>query len=258
MISETSLISFSIKIKKEIEKKIPSLSRKLDYKSKKDSIIDPVTKMDIEMEKLIRSIIRKKYKNHNIIGEELKNENLNSDYTWVIDPIDGTKNLILNLPTWSNLIGLYYKKNCIFSFANFPVLKKTFIGTINSSFLFYGKRRKKIITNKNANIDNMKLAINTIHPLRFKKVNKFILNYKGFFRTTASDAYNFCSIAEGNLDALIESGLKSVDILPIIKIVESAGAIITNWNGEKKFDDGKVIVASNKKIHQFILNKIKN
>ena len=258
MISETSLISFSIKIKKEIEKKIPSLSRKLDYKSKKDSIIDPVTKMDIEMEKLIRSIIRKKYKNHNIIGEELKNENLNSDYTWVIDPIDGTKNLILNLPTWSNLIGLYYKKNCIFSFANFHVLKKTFIGTINSSFLFYGKRRKKIITNKNANIDNMKLAINTIHPLRFKKVDKFILNYKGFFRTTASDAYNFCSIAEGNLDALIESGLKSVDILPIIKIVESAGAIITNWNGEKKFDDGKVIVASNKKIHQFILNKIKN
>ena len=258
MISETSLISFSIKIKKDIEKKIPSLSRKLDYKSKKDSIIDPVTKMDIEMEKLIRSIIRKKYKNHNIIGEELKNENLNSDYTWVIDPIDGTKNLILNLPTWSNLIGLYYKKNCIFSFANFPVLKKTFIGTINSSFLFYGKRRKKIITNKNANIDNMKLAINTIHPLRFKKVDKFILNYKGFFRTTASDAYNFCSIAEGNLDALIESGLKSVDILPIIKIVESAGAIITNWNGEKKFDDGKVIVASNKKIHQFILNKIKN
>ena len=258
MISETSLISFSIKIKKEIEKKIPSLSKKLDYKSKKNSIIDPVTKMDIEMEKLIRSIIKKKYKNHNIIGEELKNENLNSDYTWVIDPIDGTKNLILNLPTWSNLIGLYYKKNCIFSFANFPVLKKTFIGTINSSFLFYGKRRKKIITNKNANIGNMKLAINTIHPLRFKKVDKFILNYKGFFRTTASDAYNFCSIAEGNLDALIESGLKSVDILPIIKIVESAGAIITNWNGEKKFDDGKVIVASNKKIHQFILNKIKN
>ena len=141
MISETSLISFSIKIKKEIEKKIPSLSRKLDYKSKKDSIIDPVTKMDIEMEKLIRSIIRKKYKNHNIIGEELKNENLNSDYTWVIDPIDGTKNLILNLPTWSNLIGLYYKKNCIFSFANFPVLKKTFIGTINSSFLWQKKKK---------------------------------------------------------------------------------------------------------------------
>ena len=104
----------------------------------------------------------------------------------------------------------------------------------------------------------MKLAINTIHPLQFKKVNKFILNYKGFFRTTASDAYNFCSIAEGNLDALIESGLKSVDILPLIKIVESSGAIITNWEGEKNFKDGKIIIASNKKIHKYILDKIKD
>ena len=258
MISETSLISFGIKIRKEIEKKIPSLSKKLNYISKKKSLIDPVTKMDIEMEKLIRDIIKKNFKNHNIIGEELKNENFNSDYTWVIDPIDGTKNLILNLPTWSNLIGLYHKKDCIFSFANFPVLKKTFIGTTNASFLFNGTKRKKIKTNKNANIRNMKLALNTIHPLRFRKVDQFILNYKGFFRTTASDAYNFCSIAEGNLDALIESGLKSVDILPIIKIVESSGAIITNWKGEKHFDDGKVIVASNKKIHKFILSKIKN
>ena len=104
----------------------------------------------------------------------------------------------------------------------------------------------------------MKLALNTIHPLRFKKVDQFILNYKGFFKITASDAYNFCSIAEGNLDALIESGLKKIDIFPIIKIVESSGAIITNWKGEKKFDEGKVIVASNKKIHKFILSKIKN
>ena len=101
----------------------------------------------------------------------------------------------------------------------------------------------------------MKLALNTIHPLKFKKINQFILNYKGFFRTTASDAYNFCSIAEGNLDALIESGLKNVDILPIIKIVEASGAIITNWKGEKKFDEGKVVVASNDKIHRYLLKK---
>ena len=195
MISESIFISFSSKLKKEIEKKIPSLSRKLTYKSKKNSLIDPVTQVDIDLEKLIRNIIKKNFKDHNIIGEELKDENLNSDYTWVIDPIDGTKNLILNLPTWSNLVGLYYKNNCIFSFANFPVLKKTFIGTINTSYLINNRNKKKIKTNKSANIKNMKLALNTIHPLRFKKIDQFILNYRGFFRTTASDAYNFCSIA---------------------------------------------------------------
>ena len=123
MISETFLISFSIKLKKEIENKIPLLSKKLNFKSKKKLLIDPVTKMDIEMEKIIRTFINKNFSKHNIIGEELKNQNFNSNYTWVVDPIDGTKNLILNLPTWSNLIGLYYKKDCIFSFANFPCSK---------------------------------------------------------------------------------------------------------------------------------------
>ena len=110
------------------------------------------------MEKIIRTFIIKNFSKHNIIGEELKNQNFNSNYTWVVDPIDGTKNLILNLPTWSNLIGLYYKKDCIFSFANFPVLKKTFIGTLNSSFLYNGKKKKKIQTNKNSKISDMKLA----------------------------------------------------------------------------------------------------
>ena len=75
----------------------------------------------------INSKFYKKFQEHNI-GEELKNENFNSNYTWVIDPIDGTKNLILNLPTWSNLIGLYYKKECIFSYANFPILKRLSLG----------------------------------------------------------------------------------------------------------------------------------
>ena len=55
-------------------------------------MIDPVTKMDIEMEKIIRTFINKNFSKHNIIGEELKNQNFNSNYTWVVDPIDGTKN----------------------------------------------------------------------------------------------------------------------------------------------------------------------
>ena len=157
MISETSLISFSIKLRREIEKKIPSLSKKLNYISKKKSLIDPVTKMDIEMEKLIRDIIRKNFKNHNIIGEELKNENFNSDYTWVIDPIDGTKNLILNLPTWSNLIGLYHKKDCIFSFANFPVLKKTFITLlIMNNLVLVGQKKLIQIKEKDFKVSSMK------------------------------------------------------------------------------------------------------
>ena len=128
MLSEKKLISFSNKLISAISKKTFSNLKSIKFKTKKDFQIDPVTKIDLDMEKLIRKLIKLNFENHNIIGEELEDEIKNSHYTWIIDPIDGTKNLILNLPMWSNLVGLYYKKNCIFSFANFPVLKKTYIG----------------------------------------------------------------------------------------------------------------------------------
>ena len=69
--------------------------------------------------------------------------------------------------------------------------------------------------------------------------------------------YNFCSIASGKYDVLIESGLKIVDIMPILGIVENAGAIITDWRGGRNFNDGKVLVTTNKKIHSYFLKYLK-
>lgn len=256
MILDKELLSFSKKLINSLSYKIIKNLNTIKFKTKKDFQIDPVTKFDIKIEKLIRKIIKTNFKKHNITGEELEDENNNSDYTWIIDPIDGTKSMILNLPTWSNLLGLYYKKNCIYSFANFPLLKKTFIGLSNKTILIKKNKIKKIKSNQRANSKNMKLAINTLHSLRDPKIKKYILNFKGFFKVTGSDAYNFCSVAEGRLDALIESGLKQVDILPIIKIIDSSDAIISNWKGNRDFKDGKVLVSANKSIHKFLLKKI--
>lgn len=255
MITEQKLLKFVKKIIPIINKKAAS-NNLLKFKSKKDFQIDPVTKFDVAMEKIIRGLIKSEFRNCNIIGEELRNENNNSDFTWVIDPIDGTKSLILNLPNWSNLIGLYFKEKCIFSFANFPILKKTYVGIGNQTLLITKKKTFQIKSDKKITTKNMKLAINTLHSLRDRSVKNFILNFKGFFKVTGSDAYNFCSIAEGKLDALIESGLKQVDILPIIKIVENSGAIITNWKGLKDFKEGRVLVSSNNIIHKYLIKKI--
>ena len=81
--------------------------------------------------------------------------------------------------------------------------------------------------------------------------------HKGIFRITNANAYNFCLLAEGKIDVIIESGLKKVDILPLIAIIENSGAIITDWNGKKDFSSGKVLVSSNIKIHKKLLKVIK-
>ena len=78
---------------------------------------------------------------------------------WVIKLIDDRKNLILNLPMWSNLIGLYYKKKCIFSFANFPMLKKTYVGLQKITYLKEGKKVTQLKSNQKITPKNIE-----IHP----------------------------------------------------------------------------------------------
>ena len=86
-------------------------SLKPKFKSKSKSKIDPVTSLDKIIEKSVVKIIEKNFPNHSIIGEELDQKLGKSEYKWIIDPLDGTKNYILGIPTWSNLVGLQKKIN---------------------------------------------------------------------------------------------------------------------------------------------------
>ena len=98
---------------------------------------DPVTTSDRAFEKFIRSKINKKFSDHQIIGEEYGHQISKSDFTWVIDPIDGTRSFVIGNPTWSNLISLNYKGKPIVGLANFPVLKKYYLNfSDNVSYVF--------------------------------------------------------------------------------------------------------------------------
>ena len=120
---------------------------------------DPVTTADKAFEKFIRKEILKKFPNHQVRGEEFGQKKTNSDFTWIIDPIDGTRSFVIGNPTWSNLISLNYKDNPVVGLANFPVLKKYYLNTSNKlAFIVEGKKRKKIKVNKKVLFSNIKVA----------------------------------------------------------------------------------------------------
>ena len=105
---------------------------------------DPVTTSDKAFEKFIRLKIKKKFPDHQVIGEEFGHKKSKSDFTWVIDPIDGTRSFVIGNPTWSNLISLNYKGYPILGLANFPVLKKYYLNYSDKIAYVYdnGKRKK--------------------------------------------------------------------------------------------------------------------
>ena len=118
---------------------------KLNNKSNKKNGFDPVTNIDKAIEIFLRKEITKKFPKDGIVGEEFKAKKSKSGFTWIIDPIDGTRSFVIGSPTWSNLISINYKKVPILGLVNFPMLKKYYItGINNNSYLVENNKFKKL------------------------------------------------------------------------------------------------------------------
>ena len=218
---------------------------------------DPVTTSDKAFEKFIRSKIKNKFPDHQIIGEEFGHKKSSSDFIWVIDPIDGTRSFVIGNPTWSNLISLNYKGKPLVGLANFPVLKKYYINYSNKvAYVVENKKRKKLTVNKNASFSNVKVsaAFHGWLPLNKQKKIPKVLKLMQF---PCTDALSYSHLAEGKVDVVIQCSNKIWDIHPLIPIIKASGGIITTWDNKDPVNAGNILVSSNKKIHNKFLKLLK-
>ena len=238
-------------------KKKSKLRIKVNNKSKSNKDFDPVTNFDKDFEKFIRSIIHKKFPKDSIVGEEFEDRHSANDYKWSIDPIDGTRAFVIGAPTWSNLIGLSFKEISLLGLANFPELNKYYINNENKSYVF--KEGKKFIlkSSNNINLKTAKIIGNFHGTLSYEKQKKIIKKFGWSFRLAGFDALNYCLLAEGKVDVVIEANLKPYDILPLIPIIKNSGAIVSNWKNESAENGGNILATSNKKLHNKILKLLK-
>jgi histidinol phosphatase-like enzyme (inositol monophosphatase family) len=235
-------------------------SLRVNNKSKNKKIYDPVTNLDKAFEKFIRNNIIRQFPRDAILGEELLEKYSDNDYKWYVDPIDGTKAFMVGAPTWSNLIGLTHKDQPVLGLANFPALNKFYLNDQKKSYLISNK--KTILkTSKETNLKKSKV-IGHLHEILFlKKHNKKIkkvMSSVSYFGAATFDALNFCLLAEGKIEAVIETNLKPFDIVPLIPIIEKAGGVVSNWNSMSPIKGGNILATSNKKLHYKILKILKS
>ena len=93
----------------------------------------PVTKADKESEHCIRNAIEKEFPGHGIIGEEHGSDNEGAEYTWVIDPIDGTRSFIAGTPLFGTLIALLKNGRPTHGAIHFPIMENLLIGDGSSN-----------------------------------------------------------------------------------------------------------------------------
>lgn len=214
---------------------------------------DPVTKADKLSEKAIRELIKRTYPDHAILGEELgPGGNDGSPYTWVIDPIDGTRAYICGIPTWGTLVALNDGMRPIIGLLDQPYLKERYIGTPNASFLNGVRIRCRPCT------DLSEATISTTDPTQFFACNE---DLQAFMRIAAKarlvrngyDCYAYAMVAAGFMDVVIESGLEPYDIQALIPIIEGAGGVVTNWTGGSADQGGQVVASATPALHEQVL-----
>ncbi len=230
--------------------------KKIDIENKDDE--SPVTIADKETEKVIRDKIRNTYTNHGILGEEYENENLDSEFIWVIDPIDGTRSYIAGHKDFGNLIALLHNNKPIIGIINCPAHNERWIGVKNNKTTCNGK---EVSTSGINDIKNAYLFTSGVYfyePI-FRKGFESIKQKTKYFRL-GGDCYMYGMLSSGLIDIVIEDTLKAHDYMALINVVEGAGGKITDKYG-KPIDlqsDGSLVATSSNILHDEIIKIINN
>ena len=219
--------------------------------------LSPVTLADQEIEEFIRARINEIYPEHNIVGEEFKDHRASSQYTWYIDPIDGTRSFVAGKHDFGTLIALVINDELIGGVIDCPALGERW-----TSFNANETKVNQKITKCKA-VDDLKdavMATTSSHEFGMKKWRAYqSLEQSVKVTTTGSDCYNYGLLASGYIDIVAERLTAPHDYLPLIKVVEGAGGIMTDWEGKKlDFNQSNVYVlaSASKKIHEMALKKL--
>lgn len=199
-----------------------------------------------------------------IISEENRNEKLRSDYVWVVDPIDGTDNLIKGYDEFCISIGLLKDLIPVYGIVYAPVKKLLFHGeTGKNSFLINHGVNKKISVSSGSELNECNVVIS--HKYKSDSRSKIIKNICSNVSYTGSASLRLCNIASGINDVNINLGhpLRIWDICASYAIVAGAGGIITDFNGRDFFKDKVSLnriygnfICTNKILHQPLLERI--
>ncbi len=219
------------------------------------AIFDPVTEADRAAEAVIRGKIKATFPDHGILGEEFGSEKMDAEHVWVIDPIDGTRSFICGLPLWGTLIGLLKHGNPVYGLMHQPYTDELFFGDGRKATLRRGSTVRPISVRACEDLASAYLM--TTSPFLFEADE--ITQYQKIERQVklaryGADCYAYLMLALGQIDLVIESGLKPFDILPLIPIIEGAGGVVTDWTGAPVRGGGSVIAAGDKRVHAAALH----
>ena len=205
---------------------------------------DPVTEADRAAERALRQAIETAFPEHGIWGEEYGPVREGAAVQWSIDPVDGTRALVCGLSSWAVLVGLIVDGEHVAGMIDLPALDETLLA-------IDGVTTRNGVTVRTSGCSRLAEArLSTTDPYLFADPAPFE-RVRSAARLTryGLDALAYARVATGDLDLVIESGLKPHDYDALVAVVRGAGGVIGNWAGGGNLSGGDVVAAASRTLY---------
>jgi myo-inositol-1(or 4)-monophosphatase len=219
-------------------------------------VADLVTETDLKIEEFLKKYFYKQLPDYKFVGEETSLDLSFKEKCLIVDPIDGTTNFVHRFPFVGISVGVYENLNPVAATVFNPIMDELYYAEVGKGAFLNGSR---IFVSTQSKIENSLLA--TGFPYGFveknkkdilAKLEKILSNSRGVRRAGAA-SLDLCYVARGVFDGYYEGGLKPWDVAAGVLIVSEAGGKISNMNGGNFSFEDEYIVASNKIIHNELI-----
>lgn len=251
--TDITFIDFAEYMADEAGEKIRALFRQnFAMEEKFDS--SPVTEADKQAEEVMRKLIQNNFPDHGVFGEEFENKNLDAEYVWYLDPIDGTKSFIAGRPIFGTLIALAKNGQPVLGVIDQPINRERWVGALGANGKTKFRSKDGFHDAQTSGCKNLGDAVfATTSPFLFDAADISKVETVGEsakFSIYGGDCYNYAQIASGAVDLVIESGLKPFDYMALVNVVESAGGAVADWQGNQLSanSSGKIVAAASREL----------
>ena len=205
----------------------PAASHRPETRMKADRSF--VTSLDEQIEARLRELIRGRYPDHGILGEEAGAQALDAEAVWILDPIDGTAPFVAGLPVFGTLIALAWQGVPVLGVMHLPMTNQRYVGVAGRTSTLNGRAIRT-----RACADLSEAILTTSNPDFLGPSERPALD--ALRRPTAWRIYGGCCmsyglLAAGRADLAIDAGLALYDYAAFRPLIEGAGGVITDWHG---------------------------
>jgi myo-inositol-1(or 4)-monophosphatase len=213
----------------------------------------PITATDRKAEITMRRMIRERYPDHGVLGEEFETLDFEAEYVWVLDPIDGTKTFVSGVELFGTLIALMKNNRPVLGVINNPITRQFLVGDGRQAWLNGNPVRVRgcvdISEATMLTTSHWNSGLHRNGPA-FNRLSRRVRLYR-----TWGDCYGYYLVATGYADIMVDPAMHIWDVAALIPIIEGAGGVITDYYGRDPMT-GEGAVATAGPLHDEVIRAL--